>query len=97
MITVKIPDFQSGNFSWDIAQPAGTAQAVYLPGGPGGWEGGYPHCRDGYDINSPGSLSVTKVETIEGVKYIEGHYTVTVYNVARCVIRRLKSYRDFSG
>lgn len=82
MITAKTNAPVTGFFPWDIAQGGGTAQAVYLPGGPGGWESGYTHCKDGYDINSPGRLYIEKVETVGGTMYVEGSYTVTVYNVA---------------
>ncbi|MGE7774592.1 hypothetical protein ACQKLP_07715 [Chitinophaga sp. NPDC101104] len=82
MLTIKIGAPATGNYGWDIAQPAATAQAVYLPGGPGGWLSGYTHCKDGYDINSPGSVSIEKVEVVGGTKYVEGQYTVTVYNAA---------------
>lgn len=80
MLTIKIGEPAVGDFSWDVAQPAATAQAVYLPGGPGGWLSGYTHCKEGYDINSPGSVSIHKVETVNGTKYAEGEYTVTVYD-----------------
>lgn len=81
-ITAFTDEPKPGFFNWDIAQGANTAQAVWLSRSPGGWLSGYPHCKDGYDINSPGSLQIEKVETVGGIKYVEGRYDVTVYDVA---------------
>lgn len=81
-ITAIVDEPKPGYYVWDIAQGANTAQAVWLSRGPGGWISGYPHCKEGFDINSPGRLYIEKVETVNGVKYVEGQYNVTVYDAA---------------
>ncbi|WP_341837521.1 hypothetical protein WJU16_06520 [Chitinophaga pollutisoli] len=94
-ITAFMDEPKPGNYRWDIAQGDNTAQAVWLSRSPGGWISGYHHCRDGYDINSPGALVIEIVETVNGVKYVEGHYTVNVYDPAGACEPPTKRFQGF--
>lgn len=44
----------------------------------------YTHCISGDDINAAGSLEIEKVETVNGVKYITGNFSVGMFKFTSC-------------
>jgi hypothetical protein len=44
----------------------------------------YTHCISGDDINAAGSIEITKIETLNGVKYIEGNFSVGMFKFTSC-------------
>lgn len=71
----------TGTHTWNNEPLPGSAKFVYLAGLTGAIMHGYTDCTTGYDVNAGGSVTISKLETVNGVKYVEGHYDIGAFDI----------------